>query len=108
MTNQGRLMAINYGGWSANPDPEEEEVSIFYSLSSDTDKCRVSGERVKNVTCINGNTRWSNVGTFPWLGQTLQTGTDACWWDDIPKLPVTDCETVQDVDYVMALQSRNY
>ena len=78
MTNQGRLMAINYGGWSANPDPEEEEVSIFYSLSSDTDKCRVSGGRVKNVTCINGNTRWSNVGTFPWLGQTLQTGTDAC------------------------------
>ena len=33
MTNQGRLMAINYGGWSADPDPEEEEVSIFYSLS---------------------------------------------------------------------------
>ena len=30
------------------------------------------------------------------------------WWDDIPKLPVTDCETVQDVDYVMALQSRDY
>ena len=33
MTNQGGLMAINYGGWSADPDPEEEEVSIFYSLS---------------------------------------------------------------------------
>ena len=33
MTNQGGLMAINYGGWSADPDPEEEEVSIIYSLS---------------------------------------------------------------------------
>ena len=35
MTNQGSVMAVNIEGWSANdePEPEEEEVSIFVSPS---------------------------------------------------------------------------
>ena len=35
MTNQESVMAVNIGGWSANdePEPEEEEVSIFVSPS---------------------------------------------------------------------------
>ena len=56
-TQQGSVMALNIGGWSAEeepepePDPEDEEVSRFISLSQiQTNKCHVFRETSKEMS----------------------------------------------------------
>ena len=54
-TRQGSVMALNFGGWSAEeeaePEPEDEEVSRFISLSQiQTNKCHVFRETSKEMS----------------------------------------------------------
>lgn len=56
-TQQGSVMALNIGGWSAEeepepePEPEDEEVSRFISLSRiQTNKCHVFRETSKEMS----------------------------------------------------------
>ena len=56
-TQQGSVMALNIGGWSAEeepepePEPEDEEVSRFISLSQiQTNKCHVFRETSKEMS----------------------------------------------------------
>ena len=67
-TQQGSVMALNIGGWSAEeepePEPEDEEVSRFISLSDPILISAMSlGKPVKNVTLQvtkKDNTCWIN------------------------------------------------